>query len=117
MGSGVGAGKGARRFVSLSRYFLPLVTILCLCDRRGADCSPKKLPLDGASAVQAPQFSSGYSRVPREVPIQLLSPFLIQSPPGTARHKSLIRTCFRLLSMLTSHTPRGSGTAASWDLV
>ena len=26
--------------------------------------------LQGASAVQAPQFSSGYSRVPRELPIQ-----------------------------------------------
>lgn len=42
-----------------------------------------------------------------------LNTFLKQSPQGTGRHKSLIRTCCCLLSMLTSHTPHGSCMAAS----
>lgn len=41
-----------------------------------------------------------------------LTTFLRQSPQGTGRHKSLVRTRCCLLSMLTSQTPRGSFTAA-----
>ncbi len=41
-----------------------------------------------------------------------LTTFLRQSPRGAGGHKSLVRTHCRLLSMLTSQTPRGSCTAA-----
>lgn len=79
--------------------------------------------LRGHTAVQASRSSGGvfFSAVyPERCQSRRLTTFFLrekESPRGTARHESLVRTSRRLLSMLTSRTPRGSCNSRVWELL